>query len=59
MMKEAMEDYKRYRQDVEVNNRAVEVGGSGRNPSRATCPFRQGAAAAWAWALLRWISREV
>lgn len=26
MMKEAVEDYKRYRQDVEVNNRGVEVG---------------------------------
>lgn len=25
MMKEAIEDYKRYRQDVEVNNRNVEV----------------------------------
>jgi hypothetical protein len=25
MVKEAVEDYKRYRQDVEVNNRQVEV----------------------------------
>lgn len=25
MVKEAVEDYKRHRQDVEVNNRAVEV----------------------------------
>lgn len=25
MIKEAVEDYKRYRQDVEVNNRSVEV----------------------------------
>ena len=27
MIKEAIEDYKRYRQDVEVNNRDVEVRG--------------------------------
>jgi hypothetical protein len=51
MMKEAMEDYKRYRQDVEVNKREVEVGGEAggasswgsaaicRQPVRARAPM--------------------
>lgn len=32
MVKEAVEDYKRHKQDVEVNNRAVEV-----SPSEGAC----------------------
>lgn len=42
MIKEAIEDYKRYRQDVEVNNRRVEV--SGRQLRWAAAPARDWAA---------------
>jgi hypothetical protein len=44
MLKEAVEDYKRYRQDVEVNNRSVEVldGGTGKFVERTWADVRVG-----------------
>jgi hypothetical protein len=44
MVKEAVEDYKRHKQDVEVNNRAVEVSAGAASSSssrRRTAPQRQ------------------
>jgi hypothetical protein len=41
MVKEAVEDYKRHKQDVEVNNRAVEVGSSIATSSDSSCGMQE------------------